>query len=151
MTVTDAEAIKAAATAALSAVKRGLGEKNLLDVSADEVHLLMVLQLARSSEIDEGLQVVYKLFDVLDDAGCLELPREDTLVAREGELQRLLAVLNETQSIKSQRNSLMQLAKSLLTKAPLPLIKDRAEGGRGAQGRTTDSRRSASTPQTTRR
>ena len=33
-------------------------------------------------------------------------------------MQRLLTLLNDTQSIKSQRNSLMQLARSLLTKAP---------------------------------
>jgi len=31
------------------------------------------------------------VFDVLDDAGCLQLPREEELVAREDELQRLLA------------------------------------------------------------
>ena len=77
MTVSDQEAIHAAASAASAAVKRGLGERGSLDVLTEEVHLLMVLQLARSSEIDEGLTVVYKLFDVLDDAGCLQLPREE--------------------------------------------------------------------------
>ena len=67
MTVSDQEAIHAAASAASAAVKRGLGERGSLDVLTEEVHLLMVLQLARSSEIDEGLTVVYKLFDVLDE------------------------------------------------------------------------------------
>ena len=118
MGVTDAEAISAAASAATAAVKRGLGEKGTLDVKTEEIHLLVVLQLARSSDIDEGLTVVYKLFDVLDDAGCLQLPTEAELDRREGELQRLLALLNDSQSIKSQRNSLMQLARSLLTKSP---------------------------------
>ena len=55
MPVSDAEAISAAASAALATVKRGLGERGSLDVKTEEVHLLMVLQLARSSDIDEGL------------------------------------------------------------------------------------------------
>ena len=119
MTVSDAEAIQAAAQAAIAVVKRGLGERGQLDVKMEEIHLLTVLQLARSSEVDEGLQVVYKLFDVLDDAGCLQLPTETAMVEREGALQGLCATLNESAAVKSQKNALMQLSRSLLRHSPL--------------------------------
>ena len=122
MPVSDSEAISAAAAAATAAVKRGLGEKGLLDVKLEEVHLLVVLQLARSSEVDEGLQVVYKLFDVLDDAQCLKLPSDAECAAREGELQRYLTLLHNSDAIKKQRNALMQLSRSLLKHSPPPQL-----------------------------
>ena len=43
--------------------------------------------------MDEGVEVVYKLFDVLDDAHCLQLPTETEMVAREGALQGLCATI----------------------------------------------------------
>ena len=119
MTVgSPAEAIANAAHVAASAIKRGLGERGILDIQAKEVHLLMVLLLARVGDLDEDLNLLYVLFDVLDDASCLNLPSEAEFDKREGEIQRLLTLLHDTSSIKAQKSILIELGKGLLKHAP---------------------------------
>ena len=119
MPAADGQEVAKAEAEASSIVKHGLVEAKCYDVRPEEVAVLTVLMLARSAELDEALQVVYNMFDVLDDANCLpQLPSEAELVAREGELQRLLTLLNEVPSVKSQRHALAALARGLLRHAP---------------------------------
>lgn len=117
-TVTADAAVANAVQVAASAVKRGLGERGILDVKTEEIHILIVLLLAKVGELDEELSSVYALFDVLEEASCLQLPSEADFDRREGELQRLLTLLHETPSIKAQRGILVELGKALLKRAP---------------------------------
>ena len=122
MTVNDGAsadaAVANAAQVACSAIKRGLGERGILDVKSEEIHMLVVLLLARVGDLDEEMGLVYALFDVLEEASCLQLPSEAEFDKREGELQRLLTILHNTPSIKAQHSILLELGKALHKRAP---------------------------------
>jgi hypothetical protein len=69
-------AVANAMQVASTAIKRGLGERGFFDVQTEEVHVLVVLLLARVGELDEDMSAVYSLFDILEEASCLQLPSE---------------------------------------------------------------------------
>ena len=111
-------AVANAMQVASTAIKRGLGERGFFDVQTEEVHVLVVLLLARVGELDEDMSAVYSLFDVLEEASCLQLPSEAEFDRREGQLQQYLTVLHTNPSIQAQRGILVELGKALLKRAP---------------------------------
>ena len=120
-----AEAARRHASEAASVIKRGLGERAILDITAEEVHCLTVLLLARYGKVTEGLQSLYGVLELLEDAEFLKLPSEQQFEARESELQRLLVVLPETGSVKSEVDALKAHAQALEAAA-----KQRGQRGR---------------------
>ncbi|KAL1530896.1 hypothetical protein AB1Y20_001787 [Prymnesium parvum] len=110
---------------AVAVVKRGLGEHAALDIAVEEVDSLALLLLARHSHAADGLQMLYGVVDLLEDAGCLRLPSEASLDEREPDLQRLLVQLSASHAVKAETAALKKCAVGL----------EKSARQRGARGR----------------
>ena len=111
--VDPAAAVRQHAADAVSVVARGLAECKMVDLQTEDLHCVTILVLARCADLTEGLQALYRVLDLLEDIGFLQLPSDAEFAERESEFQRMLVVVHTASSVKAAAATLSGHVKAL--------------------------------------